>query len=135
MTEFVCEMEDGRPRILFMDDGGTVVGHVVLTFSADDNGLAEIGYEIPAKLRGNGLATACVRTICVLAWQHTATEQIVAHALPDNVASQRVLEKNGFEKTDEIVKGFLRFALIRPPQYRGDYAGQGRYAQHQFTPG
>ena len=106
------------------DDGVRLVGHVTLTFSADVTGLAEIGYEIPTKLRGNGLATACVRTICVLTWQHTAIDQIIAHVLPDNTASHRVLEKNGFEKTDEVVKGFLRFTLSRPVQYRRDVANK-----------
>jgi len=97
-------------------DGKAIVGHVTLAFSTDEKGhpFAEIGYEIPENLRGNGVATACVRTICVHAWRLTIAKRIDALTHPDNVASRRVLEKNGFEYTGEIVNGFVRFTLARP---------------------
>jgi len=114
LTEFIFR-DDGIPQILLMD-GKAIVGHVTLAFSTDEKGhpFAEIGYEIPENLRGNGVATACVRTICVHAWRLTIAKRIDALTHPDNVASRRVLEKNGFEYTGEIVNGFVRFTLARP---------------------
>ena len=53
--------------------------------------------------------TEAVRQICEIAFQEMALEQIIGQVFPENVASARVLEKNGFRleetKTGAVVKG------------------------------
>ena len=49
-----------------------------------------------------------MRQICEIAFQELALEQIIGQVFPENVASARVLEKNGFRleetKTGAVVK-------------------------------
>ena len=49
-------------------------------------------------LQGRGLASAAVRAVCEGARTALRLHRLHTGTLPDNVASQRVLEKNGFER-------------------------------------
>ena len=61
-------------------------------------GRVEIGYHVAPGQQGQGLATAAVRLMLEEAW--AAGVQVVrAEVLPDNLPSQRVLEKAGFRLT------------------------------------
>ncbi|MBR3074539.1 MAG: GNAT family N-acetyltransferase, partial [Bacteroidales bacterium] len=50
-----------------------------------------------------------VRQICGIAFQELALERIIGEVFPENLASARVLEKNGFQleetKVGAVVKG------------------------------
>lgn len=78
-----------------MDGGGQAIG--------------EIGYMILTSCWSQGIGTEAVRQICEIAFQELALEQIISQVFPENVASARVLEKNGFRleetKTGAVVKG------------------------------
>lgn len=78
-----------------MDGGGQAIG--------------EIGYMILTSCWSQGIGTEAVRQICEIAFQELALEQIIGQVFPENVASARVLEKNGFRleetKTGAVVKG------------------------------
>lgn len=77
------------------DEGGKTIG--------------EIGYMILTPFWSQGIGTEAVRQICGIAFQELALEQIVGQVFPENVASARVLEKNGFRleetMTGSVVKG------------------------------
>lgn len=64
------------------DEGGQIIG--------------EIGYMILTPWWSRGIGTEAVRQICEIAFQELALEQIIGQVFPENVASARVLEKNGF---------------------------------------
>jgi ribosomal-protein-alanine N-acetyltransferase len=87
-------------------DGDRVVGRITL------NGITRgafqscsMGYWVSASATGRGVATAAVRDIAAVAFDDLGLHRIEAGTLVHNVASQRVLERNGF----------LRFGLA--PKY------------------
>lgn len=57
-----------------------------------------LGYWVDVEYGGRGLATAAVRRICEIARDGLRLHRIEAGTLLDNVASQRVLLKCGFEE-------------------------------------
>nr|WP_305965200.1 GNAT family protein [Streptomyces sp. IMTB 2501] len=56
-----------------------------------------LGYWVAADRQGRGLAGAAVASVCHAARNVIGLHRIEATTLLDNVPSQRVLEKNGFE--------------------------------------
>jgi [ribosomal protein S5]-alanine N-acetyltransferase len=59
---------------------------------------ANIGYWIDAAREGRGLASSAVGEVVRLAFDEAGLHRVEAGTLLDNVASQRVLEKNRFER-------------------------------------
>lgn len=57
----------------------------------------EIGYLVVPGLRGRGVATQACAQLLRLAWLEGA-DVVLAETEPGNVASERVLEKNGFQR-------------------------------------
>jgi [ribosomal protein S5]-alanine N-acetyltransferase len=66
-----------------------------------------IGYWIDRARNGRGLATGAVGDILVYAFGHIGLHRIEAATLVDNVPSQRVLEKNRFERIG-LARKYLR---------------------------
>ncbi len=58
----------------------------------------EIGYWVPRRLWGQGLATEAVIAVCAEVFRHTNIHRIEATVEVDNEASARVLTKAGFVK-------------------------------------
>ncbi|MEV5197479.1 GNAT family protein [Streptomyces sp. NPDC053720] len=59
---------------------------------------ATFGYWVDVEYAGRGLATAAVRRICELARDELHLHRVEAGTVLDNIASQRVLVKCGFEQ-------------------------------------
>ncbi|MFI6033842.1 GNAT family N-acetyltransferase [Streptomyces sp. NPDC051315] len=57
---------------------------------------ASIGYWVDRERAGRGIATAAVEAVCQVAREEFSLHRIEAGTLPENGASQRVLEKCGF---------------------------------------
>ena len=70
------------------------------------NKKADIGYWIGKQYQGKGITTECVKLIVNYAFDELKLEEILAYVFPDNNSSIRVLKKNGFEKTKEIVNEY-----------------------------
>ena len=66
------------------------------------NKKANIGYWIGKQYHGKGIATECIKLIVNYAFNELKLEEISAYVFPDNNPSIRVLEKNGFVKTNEV---------------------------------
>ncbi len=60
------------------------------------DGWTEIGYGVAPEFEGQGVATQIATWLIEYAGENGA-EKVRAHTLPDGLASQRVLQKNGFE--------------------------------------
>jgi ribosomal-protein-alanine N-acetyltransferase len=58
---------------------------------------ATLGYWVAERFNGRGLATSAVREVLGVAFGELGLHRLEAGTLVDNVPSQRVLEKNGFE--------------------------------------
>ena len=80
-------------------DGGELAGVIALSnvsFGAFCS--ANLGYWIDERRNGRGLATAAVGALVDEAFTNLGLHRLEAGTLLDNVASQRVLEKNAFER-------------------------------------
>jgi len=70
---------------------------------------ATLGYWVAERLGGRGLATQAVQEVVAIAFEELRLHRLQAATLIDNVASQRVLEKNGFEPIG-LARRYLRIA-------------------------
>jgi RimJ/RimL family protein N-acetyltransferase len=67
------------------------------------NGIVEIGYNVAPARERRGYASRAIGLLVEDAIERDDIETIVAHTAIDNIASQRVLERNGFERAGEAV--------------------------------
>ncbi|HET9504088.1 MAG TPA: GNAT family N-acetyltransferase [Hymenobacter sp.] len=93
----------------------TLVGSGGFTGPPNAAGCAELGYSIAAEWRGRGLATELVAGLVQQAAATGQVRRLVAHAQPENLASQKVLLANGFTSTGTDVNGQLRFERAVEP--------------------
>ncbi|WP_370278934.1 GNAT family N-acetyltransferase [Pseudarthrobacter sp. NamB4] len=96
------------PMVLVRD--GEVLG--LLTLSSIVRGAfqnAHLGYWIDHTLQGAGIMTAAVAAATRIAKDNLELHRIEATTLAHNTASQRVLEKNGFERYG-TAPAYLRIA-------------------------
>ncbi len=80
---------------LIKDENGTILGRINLDFSSINN-CAELGYRIGEGYTGNGIATRALKLLLEKTTNLEVIQCIVARTTQDNVASQKVLAKNGF---------------------------------------
>jgi [ribosomal protein S5]-alanine N-acetyltransferase len=78
-------------------DALTVVGMLGATSEVDANGAIEIGYGFGVP--GRGFATEAVEALVTQLLSSASIVAITANTAVGNLASQRVLEKNGFRQT------------------------------------
>lgn len=71
--------------------------------NAPVHGVVSIGYGVAESQRGQGVATAAVRQLLQKAASSGLVQQVVAHILPGNLASSKVVSRLGFSKGDLIV--------------------------------
>jgi ribosomal-protein-alanine N-acetyltransferase len=89
-------------------DGGEIAGTINL-FNIVRESLQSgtIGYWVDGARNGRGLATGAVAEILAYAYDDLDLHRVEAATLVDNVSSQRVLEKTGFERIG-LARRFLR---------------------------
>jgi RimJ/RimL family protein N-acetyltransferase len=81
----------------------------VLFGLVDPYGFAEIGYIMDPHGRGHGHATRAVRLVARWVLDDLGIGRLQARTHPDNIASQRVLERVGFQR-----EGLARSASVLP---------------------
>jgi ribosomal-protein-alanine N-acetyltransferase len=86
------------PHVL-LDEGRNVAGRITL------NGIVRgpfqscsVGYWVSEELNGRGLATAALAHIKAIAFEELGMHRLQAETLLHNIASQRVLQRNGFRR-------------------------------------
>jgi [ribosomal protein S5]-alanine N-acetyltransferase len=86
-------------RFAILDDANAIAGTISISdvvrgaFQS-----AHVGYWVDAAHNGQGLATKAVAAVAEFAFGRGGLHRLQAATLVDNHASQRVLEKNGFER-------------------------------------
>jgi [ribosomal protein S5]-alanine N-acetyltransferase len=70
---------------------------------------ASVGYWVAEGLNGRGLATTAVGEVVEIAFGELGLHRLEAATLVDNVPSQRVLDKNGFEPIG-LARRYLQIA-------------------------
>ncbi len=97
----------------------TLVGSGGFMGPPDAAGCAELGYSIAAEWQGRGLATELVAGLVQQAAATGQVRRLVAHAQPENLASQKVLLANGFASSGTDFNGQLRFERAVEPAAAG----------------
>ena len=82
--------------LMRLSDSGEAVGDLCFKGLGED-GMVEIGYGMKPEFEGRGLMTEAVRAMCRWASVQEGVSCVEAETDPGNAASQRVLEKAGFE--------------------------------------
>ncbi|GHH32052.1 GNAT family N-acetyltransferase [Streptomyces candidus] len=101
LGSLLADRDAGRavPWVLVDAERGLLVGAFTLTnVVLGPFRSANLGYWVDGSCTGRGLATAAVRRVCDAAREETGLHRIEAATLLTNAASQRVLEKSGFEE-------------------------------------
>lgn len=86
------------PRVFCHIGSGRMVGSACFKGSPC-NGEVEIGYGVADEFAGRGFATAGVALMLQEAFCTGQIDAVTAETAIENIASQRVLEKNGFKQT------------------------------------
>ena len=81
---------------LIRDAQGTMVGRINLSVLEDDRKTAELGYRIGENYTNLGYSSEAVRLVLDKAFNNYGLNRIIAGTATDNLASKRVLLKNGF---------------------------------------
>ena len=96
------------PRVIISEQ--RIVGRITLSNVVRGAFLSgNLGYWVAAAHNGRGLATAAVGEIREAAFGRLGLHRIEAGTLPHNEASQRVLQRNGFERIG-LARRYLRIA-------------------------
>lgn len=96
-------------RFLILSNGGIAGILSVSNIIRDCFQSATLGYFVALSHNGRGVATEAVRLAVEWAFEDVALHRLEAGTLPDNVASQRVLEKNGFRRIG-LARDYLMIA-------------------------
>jgi [ribosomal protein S5]-alanine N-acetyltransferase len=91
-------------------DSGQLAGRITLNGIVRGPFLScSVGYWVAQSANGRGLATAALREMVGIAFTRLGLHRVQAETLLDNVGSQRVLERNGFERIG-LAPAYLRIA-------------------------
>jgi ribosomal-protein-alanine N-acetyltransferase len=91
-----------------IEDEGRIAGIITLADVIRESlQLANVGYFVARTFNGRGLATRAVADVVRFAFGDAGLHRLEAGTLPDNHASQRVLEKNGFVRYG-LARGLLK---------------------------
>lgn len=81
---------------LIRDSQGVMVGRINLSVLENNRKTAELGYRIGENVSNLGYASEAVKLVLEKAFTIYGLHRIIAGTATDNLASQRVLLKNGF---------------------------------------
>ena len=103
----------GTRRIVLRASGLTV-GGIGFFGPPDEAGTLSVGYGIAPEVRGQGLTSEALRAMLAFAATHPEVRRVLADTTPDNLASQRVLQKAGFQRVgaDEALI-YYEYAIAR----------------------
>ena len=106
-AELLTEQENhGAYMHLIRDLQGIVVGRINLNVLESDRKTAELGYRIGENFTNLGYASKAVKLVLDKAFHTYGLDRIIAGTAMDNLASKRVLLKNGFTFSRVIENDF-----------------------------
>ena len=88
-----------------IEEDGKLIGSISVENKDDD---AEIGYMILNDYSNKGITTEAVKQICSIRFKTMSYERIIACVFQPNIASIRVLQKNGFKYKDTIPNAVIK---------------------------
>ena len=91
------EQARGESSFYLIKEGNSIIGRINLVDIDQQQRKADLGYRIGAEHSGKGIASKAVRLLLqTISWEKI--DRVDAKTTADNIASQKVLEKNGFQK-------------------------------------
>ncbi|WP_445454816.1 GNAT family N-acetyltransferase [Flavobacterium sp. 25HG05S-40] len=88
----------GNPKII------GIIGHYKIS---TENHRAEIGYMSLPETNGKGYMTEALKAVLTYGFEQLALHSVEAIIDPENIASEKVLQKNGFVKEAHILENEL----------------------------
>ncbi|WP_345336027.1 GNAT family N-acetyltransferase [Ferrimonas pelagia] len=88
------------------DPQGQFAGMVAIVATAEQPNTYDIGYQLPHRSWGQGLASRACRLLTQLAFEQMGANKLQADTFDNNQASKRVLEKSGFGRTHKVYGHF-----------------------------
>jgi RimJ/RimL family protein N-acetyltransferase len=86
-----------------LKEGNVLIGSGGFKGPPDKKGSVEIGYEIAPAYRSRGLATEMARALCRFAASQEQVKRVIAHTLPEENHSVKLLRRLGFVFVQEDV--------------------------------
>ncbi|MEU6403155.1 GNAT family N-acetyltransferase [Streptomyces sp. NPDC046985] len=97
--------------LLVRREDGRAVGAMGFHGPPDEEGAAEVGYDLAESARGRGYATEALRALTAWPPAREGVRRLFARVAPDNVPSQRVLERAGFKRVGDAEDDHLAYEL------------------------
>jgi ribosomal-protein-alanine N-acetyltransferase len=95
---------------------GQSAGWVTLVVSNWEHGLAEVGYALSTQFQNRGVMSEALAILLDDLFQNTLLERVEARCAVENLGSQRVLEKSGFEREGRL-RGYFKLRGRRVDNY------------------
>ncbi|GAB2786411.1 GNAT family protein [Rhabdobacter roseus] len=95
-------LRDWWTYLIIYEPDNLLIGSCGYKGEPDDQGCVEIGYEIRASHRQKGLATEAAQALVQNALTYPEVKKILAHTMPEENPSARLLQKLGFVRIGEV---------------------------------
>lgn len=120
--EFIqYQAKSDTEKVFAIDCNGALCGLIGLILQKDVyRKSAEIGYWIGEPFWGKGIVTKAIELICNYAFEELKLIRVYAGVFEYNIASMKVLEKNGFQK-----EGISKKAVFK----NGEFWDEHRYSK------
>jgi [ribosomal protein S5]-alanine N-acetyltransferase len=97
---------------IFNKADGDFMGTALLRLFAGAPEKIELGYSMEKRYWGKGLGTEMATALVKYTFAHKADAQMVAVTILENIGSQRVLEKAGFKRKENLLRDGLELAYF-----------------------
>jgi ribosomal-protein-alanine N-acetyltransferase len=112
--KFLADVAEKHPWFMAICKDGIPVGAITLDKGKGKAEIrAELGYVVARKYWKTGIASEAVGLVLKRGFTDLNIKRIDAYTDPDNIASQRVLEKNGFTQEGRLKKYLVHRGAIR----------------------
>jgi ribosomal-protein-alanine N-acetyltransferase len=111
LDDYAANKSLGRWGI-FNNADGEFIGLCLLRDFNNEAGKAELGYVLNQKYWGKGIASEMAIIMVAYAFTHTEATEIVAVTTLENTGSQRVLEKAGLTRMDNVRRDGQKLAYF-----------------------
>ena len=98
---------------MFDDANGEFIGSCLLRSFNTEPGIIELGYSMEQKYWGRGLGGEMATAMVAHAFSDPNTVEVVAVTVPENIGSQRVLQKAGLLHQPNIFRDGLELAFFK----------------------
>jgi ribosomal-protein-alanine N-acetyltransferase len=98
---------------MFNKADGDFIGSCLLRPFNNEAGILELGYSMEQKYWGLGIGTEMAKAVVAYGFSDKDILEIVAVTILENIGSQRVLEKAGLKRVDNLLRGGEELAYFK----------------------